>query len=55
MVHDEETGELITLGEYKKRVLCRFVGMANGEGAKKRKAESEDDVEPKEKRIKVEA
>jgi hypothetical protein len=61
MVYDEETGNLITLGEYQKRALCRFVGMTNEEGTKeegtngKRKAAEGDDIERKEKRIKVEA
>jgi hypothetical protein len=69
MVYDEEAEELITLGEYKKRTLCRFVGMTNGEGTNtneagtnangegangKRKAD-ENDIEPKEKRVKIEA
>jgi len=53
MVHDEETGEVITLGEYEKRILCRFVGLVQTETTRKRKADDEEEEEDNYKRIKV--
>ena len=67
MVHDEESGELINLEEFKKRTLCRFVGLEDrdlnsiaeatpaslGHAAKRKVDEDDDQTEREEKRVKV--
>lgn len=68
MVHDEESGELISLEEFKKRTMCRFVGLEGRDpeslaeaaptslshAAKRKSDEDDDQTERKEKRVKVE-
>jgi hypothetical protein len=69
MMYDGESGDLISLEEFKKRTLCRFVGFTGrdsgsipeaaptsaGHWAKRKLEDDDDQTEREEKRVKVEA